>query len=233
VGILAAVSPAHIRSFPTPPRRCSCSAWASRDWQRGADGADNVGDRSVQSLLGGQWKVAMPNPYLAAFIDRLSQMDDESLLRTLVRMAAAPGEYQPEGIAAVYDEIARRGLTPAQQREAVSRVKQEALESLYDDAVGLALQGRSVPYIEANLKARGMDGVSAAATAKRAWDMPTEQRKRAGRRNMISGATFCLVGILFTAAACYVAGTGPMAIVWGLVLVGLLQFFRGVGQSTR
>jgi hypothetical protein len=175
----------------------------------------------------------MPNPYLAAFIDRLSHMDDDTLLKTLVRMAAAPGEYQPEGIAAVYDEIARRGLTPAQQREAVSRAQQEALESLHDDAVSLALEGRSVAHIEANLKARGMDDVTAAAMAKRAWDMPTEQRKRAGRRNMISGATLCLVGILITAASYYVAGGGPVMIVWALVLAGLLQFFRGVGQSTR
>jgi hypothetical protein len=164
-------------------------------------------------------------------------MDDESLLRTSVRVTAAPNEYQPEVLAAVRDEVARRHLTPAQQRHAEGRAKQEALDSLQDDAVRLALQGRDLSTIEAHLKAGGLADVTAADMAKQAWDMPIEQRRRAGRRNMMSGVTLCLVGVLITAGTNYMAATTPgggrYAIAWGLVLVGLLQFFRGVDQITR
>lgn len=54
----------------------------------------------------------MVDSYLTAFIARLSEMDDDSLLRTLVQVTACPGEYQLEAIAAVRDEIARRRLMP-------------------------------------------------------------------------------------------------------------------------
>jgi len=179
----------------------------------------------------------MVDSYQAAFIDRVAQMDDDALLRTLVRVTAAPNEYAPEAVAAVRDEVARRGLSAAQQGEAAARVKQDALDALQEDAVGLAVEGRDVSDIEKHLKARGMDDLAAAAMAKRAWEMPMEQRKRAGRRNMISGAAICLVGVLITAVTYYMAATSPgggrYAIAWGLVLVGLLQFLRGVDQATR
>jgi len=179
----------------------------------------------------------MVDSYQTAFVDRLTHMDDETLLRTLMRVTAAPSEYQPEAIDAVRDEVARRHLTLAQLRDAGDRAKQEALGSLQDDAVNLALEGCDLSTIEAHLKARGIDDVTAAGMAKQAWDMPIEQRRRAGRRNMMSGATVCVVGILITVGTYYIAATTPgggrYAIAWGLVFVGLLQFFRGVSQITR
>lgn len=179
----------------------------------------------------------MRDAYQNAFIDRVIQMDDDALLRTLMRMTAAPGEYQPEAIAAARDEVARRRLTPAQQRDALNRATQEALDALQDDAMNLALEGRDIATIEAHLKTRGMNDEAAAAVAKQAWDMPLEQRRRAGRRNMVSGATLCLVGFLITAGTYHMAATTPgggrYALFWGLIVVGLFQFFRGLNQVTR
>ena len=179
----------------------------------------------------------MASGYQAAFVERVSAMDNDTLLRTLVRVTVAPDEYQPEAIAAVRDEVARRGLTTANQRDAESRARQEGLESLEDDAARLVLEGREIADVEAHLKARGVDPVTAAAMAKRAWDLPTDQLRRAGRRNMIAGASVALVGVLITVGTYYMAATSPgggrYAIAWGLVLVGLLQLFRGVGQLTR
>jgi tryptophan 2,3-dioxygenase len=178
----------------------------------------------------------MPSSYEATFIERLAGMDNESLLRTLVQVTAAPGGYRPEALAAVKDEVARRGLGAARQREAASRLQQEGLDALQDDAERLALEGQSVSAIEAHLKARGLDDGTVAAIAKRASDVPAEKRKRAGRRNMMSGAALFTLGITITAVSYYVAATSPeggrYAIAWGLVVVGIGQFLRGWAQST-
>jgi hypothetical protein len=131
----------------------------------------------------------------------------------------------------------RRGLAAAQLSEAVGHVVREAVESVFDDAVRLAEDGRTIAQIQTHLKARGLNDLSAAEMARRAWEMPTEQRNRAGQRNMISGAALCFVGLLPTAATYFVAassaGGGRYALFWGMVLGGLLQFLRGVrpGQS--
>jgi hypothetical protein len=173
----------------------------------------------------------MPSSYEAAFIDRLPGMDNESLLRTLVRVTARPGDYRPEAIAAVKDAVARRHLTSAQQGDAENRAREEAREVLQDDAVSMALEGRSPSEIEARLKSRGLDEGTAAAIAKRAWDMPVETRRRAGRRTMISGAALCIVGTATTASSYYLAATSPgggrYLIAWGMVLVGFVRVLRG------
>ena len=65
-------------------------------------------------------------------------MDDDSLLRTLVRFNAAPGEYRPEAIAAASAEMERRGLAAAQLNEVASNAIHEVVESIFDDAVRLA-----------------------------------------------------------------------------------------------
>ncbi len=177
----------------------------------------------------------MPDSYETAFIERLPGMDNEALLRTLLRVTATPGEYRPEAIAAVKDEVARRNLGIAQQTQAAAHLKQEASEALQDAATSMALEGYSVRNIETHLKARGFDEATAAAVARRAWDMPEEERKRAGRRNMISGAVVCAGGVLMTGVTYYLAATsrggGRYMVFLGLIVIGLLQFLRGLSQS--
>ena len=179
----------------------------------------------------------MADKYLTEFVDGLRAMDDESLLKTLVRFNAAPEEYRPEAMAAAKEEMARRRLTPAHLSEAASHEMQEALDSVFDEAIGLAEDGRTIAEIQAHLKTRGLDKIRAAEMAKRAWDMPSDQRKRAGQRNAIVGMSLCFGGLLFTAVTYYLAttplGGGRYVITWGIVVVGLLQFVRGVRQLTR
>jgi hypothetical protein len=179
----------------------------------------------------------MPDEYLKAFIDELPRMDDDTLLKTLVRFNAAPGEYRPESIAAATEEMARRGLTLAQLDDAANQATQDAVASLFDEAVRLAEDGRAVAKIEAHLKARGLDDRTAAGMAQRAWDMPADQRRRAGRRNVILGAALCSLGLLVTAVTYFVAASSPgggrYVIAWGVVLFGVLQFLRGLAQLNR
>src|SRR5439155_2380787 len=89
-------------------------------------------------------RAAMPDKYLTSFIDELPRMDNDSLLRTLVRFNAAPGEYRPVAVAAARAEMERRGLAAAQLNEAARHAIQEVAESIVDDAVRLAEEGRTI-----------------------------------------------------------------------------------------
>jgi hypothetical protein len=183
---------------------------------------------------GGNGRVAMTDSYVKAFIDGLPRMDDEALLKTLVRFDSAPSQYRPESIAAARAEVERRGLANARLDDARNQARQEALDGLVDEAERLAEDGRTIPQIEAHLKARGVDEAAAAGIAERAWNMPADRRKRAGRRNLISGGLLCLLGLLVTAGSCVAAASSPgggrYVVAWGVVLVGLLQGLRGIAQ---
>jgi len=179
----------------------------------------------------------MPDKYVSSFIDQLPGMDDQALLQTVVRFNATPDEYRPEAIAAARAEMARRGLAAAQLDEVADHAVQEVVESVFDDAVRLAEEGRTIAQIQKHLKARGLDDRSAAKLASRAWDMPADQRRRAGRRNMLFGAALCLVGLLLTAVGYFVAARTTSGVsyaaFWGWILVGVLQFLRGLSQFNR
>jgi L-lactate utilization protein LutC len=179
----------------------------------------------------------MTDEYLTSFVKRLPAMDDESLLRTMVGFDAAPQEYRPEAIAAAREEMERRRLTAADLSNAITQTTQEALDSVFDDAVSLAEDGRTVADIEAHLRKLGVDEIGAAEMAKRAWDMPADQRRRAGRRNVILGLALAFGGLLVTAVTYSVAATsvggGQYVIAWGMTLGGVLQFLRGLRHLTR
>lgn len=179
----------------------------------------------------------MPHSYQAAFIERIPGLDDDALLETLVRVTTTPDQYTAEAIAAVSNEIARRRLTPEQVREAEARFRHRALEALREDALSLALEGRTVGEIKDRLQRLGVRDEDADALANGAWNMPLERRKSAGRRNMLSGAALCTLGLAITGISCLLAATTPgggrYLIAWGLVLFGVMQFVRGLDQWMR
>jgi hypothetical protein len=177
----------------------------------------------------------MPNSYEATFVARLSGMDDDSLLRTLIRVDLNPEAYRPEAIAAVRDEVARRHLTDVQRAQAETRLKQETSDALQEDAVRMALEDQPVSVIEEHLKARGVDEAIAAAVAKRASDVSPEERRNAARRKMISGAEISLAGVAISGVTYYLASTTPggglYVIAVGLIAAGLIRFFQGAADA--
>lgn len=179
----------------------------------------------------------MSDPYLAAFLDRVRKMDDDALLKTLTSAAAAPQAYKPEAIKAVQEEVTRRGITHDRMRETAQRWREDAMHAIQTDARELADRGYSSSEIATRLRRAGAPMPAADAIATAATDMPTDERRAAGRRNMLVGAGLMAVGLLITLSGYVVAASSPsggrVAVWWGLVLVGALQFIRGLNQVSR
>ena len=181
----------------------------------------------------------MNHSYDSAFADRLPGLDDDALLRTLVTMTATPEGYRPELLAAVKDEVARRNLSQAQQTEVADRLAGEAMEVFQDDAAAMAREGYSVDEMAARLRSHGVGDESATGIAERAYAIPAEQRWRAGRRNVLTGAGMCLIGLGIVASFYYLGDgrlslTGPYIVFIGtLVVGGTAQVVRGIGLVTR
>jgi hypothetical protein len=64
-------------------------------------------------------------------------------------------------------------------------------------------------------------------------DMISEGIKRAGRKNMLYGALWCLGGIVITALSYQAAAKagGRYVLAWGAIVFGGIQFIRGLLQS--
>lgn len=178
----------------------------------------------------------MSDPYLAAFLDRVRNMEDDALVRTLSKAETSPQAYRPEALAVMRDEVTRRGLTPDDVAGALQRWHRETVEHLQADARDLARQGRSERYIASRLRAARVDPGAATSMAAQAATMPANERRAAGRRNMLVGGAICGIALLVTASSWYVAassGDGRYALWWALMLIGGLQFLRGIDQVTR
>jgi hypothetical protein len=169
-----------------------------------------------------------------AFVERLTRLDDDRLLSTLLQMAEAPDQYRAEAFAAVNNEVTRRGITSDRVSEAESRAQQDRRESLVSDAVKLALNGLSSTVIEGDLVVDGLDPTEAADIAERAGDLARERRKRTGYRNLMNGAGLCLVGCVLTWAIYDLAGSvlrvAGQPLAWGAVVAGVALCVRGVRQ---
>jgi hypothetical protein len=126
-------------------------------------------------------------------------------------------------------------LGEPKQKAAADRARQENLEAIQADADRLALEGPSVSAIVAHLKTLGVDEGGATAMAEQAWQSPADVRRRAGRRNLLSGCALCVLPMALTLATWYVAPQGARWIPRGavfLVLIGLFQLLRGFMQVT-
>lgn len=177
----------------------------------------------------------MPTSYETAFADRVAAMDDETLLRTLVQVTSAPDGYRPEALAAVKDEVARRRLGAAAQKGAADRVHEEDVAAIQAEANRYALAGQPVSSIVAHLRTLGVEPDAATAMAEQAWRMPDDARRRAGRRNLLSGAAFFVLPMAVALAIWRVAPehAGRIPRGTGLVmLAGLFLLLRGLMQVT-
>ncbi len=97
-------------------------------------------------------------------------------------------------------------------------------------------QGVSPAQVQKSLTAHG---VNAADAANLVGDLNRAKREAnlvVARRNLVSGAICCIVGIVvtgFTYLASSNAGGGTVIIAWGAILFGGLQLTRGLVQLVQ
>jgi uncharacterized membrane-anchored protein len=81
--------------------------------------------------------------------------------------------------------------------------------------------------VREGLKARGVPEEWADLIQTRALDSFESSEKKGGSSAMILGAGLFLLGVLLTFVT---AGNGGVRIFYGLMLVGVVTFVRGIGQ---
>jgi hypothetical protein len=87
--------------------------------------------------------------------------------------------------------------------------------------------------VEEVLRSQGFDAASASAIVDRA-DQTKNERRAAGKRQMIVGAVICAIGLIVTIVS-YTAvehGGGTYVVAWGAIVFGGIRFFRGLIQAT-
>jgi hypothetical protein len=116
------------------------------------------------------------------------------------------------------------GPSPEQEAEAVYGFAAEQMQ------YGVAPSG-----IARSLTDRGLDSEAATAVVRQLEQSKSEANKRAGEKNMLFGALWCIGGIAFTALTYRAAanpGGGRFVVAWGAILFGGIQFVRGLIQSS-
>jgi hypothetical protein len=105
----------------------------------------------------------------------------------------------------------------------------EGLQAVYRFAGQLLRKGVTPKLIEKSLTDQGLDAKAAAFVVMQAR---AKANKRVGRRNMIYGLLWCIGGIVVTALTYQAAVKAGVArcLAWGAILLGGIQFFRGVSQ---
>ena len=81
------------------------------------------------------------------------------------------------------------------------------------------------------VKVREPSGIEGFIPGKTRLRVIPEKTKALARKNMISGALWCIGGIIVTAATYSASSSGGSYIIaWGAILFGALQFIQGVYQ---
>ena len=110
----------------------------------------------------------------------------------------------------------------------------QALKAVYHFAGQQMRKGAEPAEIEKSLTEQGLDANTAAIVVRNLLKAKAEGLKRAGRKNMLYGALWCIGGTVITALsyqAAVNAGGGKYVLAWGAIVFGGIQFFRGMIQS--
>jgi hypothetical protein len=112
------------------------------------------------------------------------------------------------------------------------RSEKETAEAVYAFAAEKMKGGASGPQVQAMLIQSGLDRDSAAVVVANLTRMRCEAVRAAGKKNMASGALWCIGGIVITVATYDAASPGGRYVIaWGAIVFGAIQFFRGLIQS--
>ena len=111
----------------------------------------------------------------------------------------------------------------------------DAAERAFSYAKDVLRRGMPREKVEEVLRAQGFDPATASAIVQQADGLKNE-RRNAGKRHMITGAIFCVAGIIITAVSYSAAaegGGGTYVVTWGAIIFGGIQFFRGLIQYSE
>ena len=110
---------------------------------------------------------------------------------------------------------------------------QEVADAAYGDAAARMRDGADPFEVRRRLTDRGIDAAQASQVVGDLREAQAEANREAGRRAMLSGALWCIGGIVVTAMTYQMAanGGGKYVIAWGAIVFGVIQFFRGLSLS--
>ncbi len=113
--------------------------------------------------------------------------------------------------------------------------EEQVVKAVYEHAAGLVRAGKSRAEVKQALEDHGLDAEIAGTVADNIFRARTEAVQKAGQKNMLVGAIWCIGGIVVTAATYGAAASSPTGgsyvVAWGAIVFGAVQFFRGVAQS--
>jgi len=114
------------------------------------------------------------------------------------------------------------------------RSEEQIVQAVYGFAAEKMEGGASGQEVQSMLVGEGLDQDTAAAVVANLERIRFEAIRAAGKKNMLSGALWCIGGIIVTAATYGAASPGGTYLVaWGAILFGAIQFLRGLVQSLR
>ena len=109
-----------------------------------------------------------------------------------------------------------------------------AVEGVYEHAASLMTEGKTRAEVLEDLKSRGLNDERASVVVDNIFELRTKARQEAGQLNLLYGALLCIGGIGATVLtyplAASLSGRGHYVIAWGVIALGAIQFFRGLGQ---
>lgn len=109
---------------------------------------------------------------------------------------------------------------------------EQVVQAVYRFAAEHMKKGESDQEIKGMLVEKGLNQEAAAAVVANLRKIRSEAIRKAGRKNMLYGALWCIGGIVVTAATYSAASDGgTYVIAWGAILFGAIQFIRGLSQS--
>jgi hypothetical protein len=115
-----------------------------------------------------------------------------------------------------------------QERESLESA---TMDDVYDVARKLIRKGGTNEEVEAALIARGVNQKAAASVVINTLKIRADTRASSGdgMKNMLSGGIVCGLGLTITIGTYLLAANGGIYVVaWGAILVGGIQFVRGL-----
>jgi len=113
----------------------------------------------------------------------------------------------------------------------------QVVQAVYEHAASLVKDGKSKPEVVADLVSQGLNEDSATAVADNIFIFRAKATKKAGEKNMLFGALWCIGGIVVTALTYQAAASSPAGghyiVTWGAIIFGAIQFFRGLAQTAK